>query len=356
MPRRAPAVADLVLVDMAPKTMRLSQFLVFLLVAVFVLSTGCSKHSDPTLPHQKQDPALQTALDELKRLSSFTEAGLNYTEYSDRLLTAKGNIDVALQRTNDEPAKDKINQAVEYHIEARKEWKRTIDDKYHVGLGPQVGWAKARAATEIAAKYAFADEATRQEIDAREQANREEEIRQQQEEARLVEEARKKEAQAELERQAKEAEAEKIRKEAQRKKMAEDAERERIRRFAPEGTVFNLKPLSVTHQDGLTTIPPGTELKVTKKSSDGTLHVQTGDLTADVPPSAVTNDRDLAATVRSDDKSKQEALRQWNAQQAAIASERDREKYNQTTPTPSDDSTYSEPKPRYVSPLERGSY
>ena len=99
-----------------------------LLVLLALTLGACSEHKDPTLPQQKKDPALQAALDELTRLGSFTETGLNYTEYSDRLLTAKGNIDVTLQRTSDEPAKAKIKEAVS----------------------------------------CFADQATRQQIDARE--------------------------------------------------------------------------------------------------------------------------------------------------------------------------------------------
>ena len=71
-----------------------------LLVLLALTLGACSEHKDPTLPQQKKDPALQAALDELTRLGSFTETGLNYTEYSDRLLTAKGNIDVTLQRTS----------------------------------------------------------------------------------------------------------------------------------------------------------------------------------------------------------------------------------------------------------------
>ena len=139
-----------------------------LLVLLALTLVACSEHKDPTLPQQKKDPALQAALDELTRLGSFTETGLNYTEYSDRLLTAKGNIDVTLQRTSDEPAKAKIKEAVSCYVDARSEWMKKLDDKNYSGRGVQYFWKKATAATSLAAEYAFADQATRQQIDARE--------------------------------------------------------------------------------------------------------------------------------------------------------------------------------------------
>jgi len=158
------------------------------IIAAFAPLGACSEHKDPTLPQQKKDPALQSALDELTRLSSFTETGLNYNEYSDRLLTAKGNIDVALQRTSDQPAKERINLAVSCYVEARTEWKMKLDSKYHAGVGPQHYWQEATAAASLAAEYAFADQTTRQQIDAREQAKRERERKADQ---KLAEEKRK---------------------------------------------------------------------------------------------------------------------------------------------------------------------
>ncbi len=81
-----------------------------------MLLSGCSRHSGAA---REPDPALQKALDELIRLKSATEVGLTYSEYSDRLLTGKGNVDVALQHCSDDPAKSKIKAAMDYYIAAR---------------------------------------------------------------------------------------------------------------------------------------------------------------------------------------------------------------------------------------------
>ena len=77
------------------------------------------------------------------------------------------------------------------------------------------------------------------------------------------------------------------------------------RRFAPEGTVYNVVRLTVGIEHGVAGIEPGTELKIISKNSDGSLHVQAGNLVADVVPYAVTNDLDVAAAVR---KALQDAL------------------------------------------------
>jgi hypothetical protein len=235
-------------------------------------------------------------------------------------------------------------------------------------LDVQDYWAAATVAANLTAQYVVADEATRGQIDQK-MRNLDHEVRDHelalkeavraehrrvelkkmaQDEARRTEEQSAKwHREAEQKRIAADAERQQ---EAEQKRITEEAERERIRRFAPEGIVYNLKRISVNAKDVLTTISPGTELKVTKKNSDGTLHVQKGDLATDVQPTAVTNDRDLATAVRSNEENKQESLRQWRAQQAAIAAEMEAQKYSQPT------HSYPKSTPRYVNPLDRGPY
>ncbi len=296
----------------------MSKFKYFAVLLILEGMLACSKHSDPTLPHRKQDPALQTALDELQRLHSFTEAGLNYSEYSDRLLTAKGNIDVALQRTTDEAAKHRIGVALSCYVNAREAWRLKIEN-HLAGSYVQDAWTMAARYSNLAREYAFADEVTRQQLDAREkeqvQAEKErfESERQAKAKAEAELEARREQA-VEQERKAQDARWEKALKESQAKEaeekqkrlaeekqnlLAQEARRERLQRFAPEGTVFNLKQIPVQLRYGVTIIAPGTELKVIKKNADGSLHIQRGELAADVPSSSVTNDRDLAASLRT---------------------------------------------------------
>jgi hypothetical protein len=227
---------------------------------------------------KQNDPALQQALDELTRLGSYTETGLNYAEYSDRLLTATGNIEVALKHATDDAAKRKIEEAVDYYVLARTTWEKKIDGSVlTTDYDVQQCWEKGRAAAQHAAEYAFGDEATRKQFDDRERA-----------EVRAREEGEKQTEQAEKE-------AENLRQGEASKPMSEA---EKKRRFAPEGTVFNLKPITVTVRHKSITISPGTELKVVKKNPDGTLHVQKNEVEADVLSDDVTTDRDWLAAYR----------------------------------------------------------
>ena len=129
------------------------------LVVFLSLLTSCTK---------KKDTALETALDELKRLSSVTDTGLTYPQYCDRLLTAKANIEVALQHTEDRPARDKILEAVNHFVTARNFWKLDIDANRTSGNAVQECWTKGHSAADAAAEYAFAGAITRWQIDTQE--------------------------------------------------------------------------------------------------------------------------------------------------------------------------------------------
>jgi len=78
-----------------------------------------------------------------------------------------------------------------------------------------------------------------------------------------------------------------------------------VKRLAPGETVYNVVRLSVRMKSGLAGIEPGTELKIISENADGSLHVQTGSLVADVPASAVTDDLRVAAAAQ---KAGQDAL------------------------------------------------
>lgn len=292
--------------------------LVALLAIVSVTLGACSK--------QREHAALQTALDELTKLDSYTQTGVSYAQYSDRLSTAKANIDVALQRSTDSRAKAKIEAALQHYIQARDWWKESPDVRLSTSsdISDRHYWSEGSSAILEAKLYAFADEKTRREIDAKHEED-------QKEAARREREA--KEAAKRLEQEQKKAkETSQQQRAADEKLAAENAERER--RFAPAGVVYNLKQITVTLQAGLATVPPGTELRVAQQNSDGTLRVQKDDLFADVPLSDVTNDRDLAAALRGRDSAEQEALRQWAIKQAAAAAEQERWKYATPTPRP----------------------
>lgn len=255
--------------------------LLFALV-VALASTGCSKREKP----------LQTALDELRRLGAYTETGLSYAEYSNRLLTAKGNVAVVLQHSNDEGAKSRIENALNYYVEAQNAWKAKSEQGDSRAREIEEYLAKAREATESAATYTLADASKRNKIWQQENAVLEAA-------AQASEEAKKQAAATQKARRVQEAAAQALEQTASARRVAEAAERERIRRFTPEGTVYSLRRITFTTEDGVTSVPPGTELKITKPAANGIVRVQKDDLETDVPSAAVTNDRDVVTAIRA---------------------------------------------------------
>lgn len=80
------------------------------------------------------EPA-KRAIDSLFKLNSATEAGLNYMQYSDRVLTAKGDLDAALRDMRMNKQADRkftpaALAAVDSYIEARKDWGEYIEKHY----------------------------------------------------------------------------------------------------------------------------------------------------------------------------------------------------------------------------------
>jgi len=81
--------------------------------------------------------------------------------------------------------------------------------------------------------------------------------------------------------------------------MAKQAEVERKRRFAPEGTVYNLKPVKLASDKRTVIASAESTLNVVRKNADGSVQVELNGAEADVPADDLTNDRDWLAAYRS---------------------------------------------------------
>lgn len=117
---------------------------------------------------RKSDDSVQRASEELKRLSSVAKVGLNYPEFSDRVLTAKGNMDVALESATDSRAKEKIEWAMNFYVEIRKTWGT---DPTFRSQGSEInseikGLLQVAAdASQLVGKYVKTDNQTRSSLD-----------------------------------------------------------------------------------------------------------------------------------------------------------------------------------------------
>jgi hypothetical protein len=139
---------------------------VMLFVLVSLMFGACSK--------THKDAALQAAVDELTRLESYTKTGLTYSEYSERVLTAKANIDVALKQTRDSAAKAKIEEAVNEYVHCRDFWKQSIDVETLTGRSTEDSSTPscleyAGTLSQTAAEYALGDKDHRRLMDKTEE-------------------------------------------------------------------------------------------------------------------------------------------------------------------------------------------
>src|SRR5215475_4520144 len=78
-------------------------------------------------------------------------------------------------------------------------------------------------------------------------------------------------------------------------RLAEAAEQERRRRFAPEGVLYNLKPLKIGPPNQRTVVAAESELMLVKRNEDGTIRVNWHGVEENVSAEDVTNDRDWLA-------------------------------------------------------------
>ena len=257
------------------------------LLAITAIFTACSKQSSTGNPQTKADTSLRTAIDELVRLDSYTAVGISYSEYSERLLTANGNIDVSLQHTPDTLAKQRISEAVRFYLEAREVWAENVKNKIQENSNVRLLWLKGEAATKQADRYLNGSEKVRSEMEALEadQRQSEDNQREREVEARAAIKAgeakealeRKIQAQQRAQRESEQGAtlaraAEREEQERQKEKLLE-IENEKNNYLLLERHYFCLKRITIKHKDGILNIRQGADVVLVRKNADGTLRV-----------------------------------------------------------------------------------
>jgi len=312
------------------------------LLAVLLLTPLTACKESRTRP----DRHIKIVLEELNRIDSSSDAGLNDASFEIRVNAAQARTAVELQQSADDAGKEEIKRAFTLY-------KKVAHLNSGGKIDPDAEGAptreQAHKAAAFALEYAAADDAHRIAMEAADKENQRVEVKLQAERKRLRGEAEKSKAellakteedhiaaektveklvnekqqlettlkttQTALEsKQKNEAEEQKQKKTAdEQKKAAEEAEYKR--RYSPDDTVYNLRPLSVIIADGITTIPAGSELNITGTNENGLLQLKCRKLETEVARSLVTHDRDLAAKLANSDASNQIMLRQQREKQ-----------------------------------------
>jgi hypothetical protein len=304
--------------------------------------SSCGKRNSPASQSAQVvvDPNLQAAFDELRRLQSYTEAGLTSAAYADRLLSSKATIDLALEKTSahDNAIAQLVQESLSHYLKARDYWDlaelkdkdyekifAAVDNELGRDFGADLGSTKSREVLRVCLQRSWARALKAAQV-ARDAANSSKEVREgiltnskenidsasKSFDARLTDWKQERLASIEYRRQAyirdtKEAEArgkreaeakaeaarqqmladEKFHKELETStKQAEARKREMEARdremaaaaFRPGGKVYLRLWTSVSHDSGTRGVPAGTQLTILSQPADGSFIVQQGDI------------------------------------------------------------------------------
>ena len=286
----------------------------------------------------KQAESDHLVIKELRKLESNTNTGLNYTQYSDRLLTTTAEVDVLLKDHPDPAFAARVRHIETCYRTARDAWDENIHGDVTDQHALQKYWKEASEKLDQLDAYAVASAGKRKDLDEEDQRatelQRTEDRRiadanlhewdQEREHRKREDERHKEDDQAE---QARQDQAEQA---AAQKRHADEiaaARAEHDRRFAPEGTLFLIRNVTARIKGGLAGITPGTEVTVLRKNPDGTLHVKEkpGTLEADIQPAWATNDRDRAASAKRVDEDEQAQASDGVSQMQTDAAQRRRD-------------------------------
>lgn len=83
-------------------------------------------------PRIKSTPAAQNALRTLRRMTSATEVGINFQEYSTRLIDLKADVDEELSQLSVNDLKQEIKLALEAYVDAGTAWNKML--RYEIML------------------------------------------------------------------------------------------------------------------------------------------------------------------------------------------------------------------------------
>ena len=281
-------------------------------------SVSCSRHpSAPVRAETAFQEAGQAATYELIRLRSAYQARATAADFSDRVVNAQVNINSGMTHVSDAEFRNIATRAVAAYAKVRENWELRIDFEKKATKQPNfyaqnkqdADYYKSMEALYIVRAYDLTKLAESY-VNAKTAADRAQLLKNAVEADKIFENQWEKESKArekvlaDRKRAHEESDAEWKDENDERtrtfnEEMAKQAEVERQRRFAPEGTVYNLKPVKLASGKQTVIASAESTLNVVRKNADGSVHVELNGAEADVPADDLTNDRDWLAAYRS---------------------------------------------------------
>jgi hypothetical protein len=281
-------------------------------------SVSCSRHPSASVRAETAfQEAGQAATYELIRLRSAYQARATAADFADRVVNAQVNINSGMTHVSDAEFRNIATRAVGVYAKVRENWELRIhfeematkQPNFYAQNKQDADYYKSMEALYIVRAYDLTKLAESY-VNAKTAADRAQLLKNAGEADKIFENQWEKESKAREEvladrkRAHEESDAEWKDENDERtrtfnEEMAKQAEVERQRRFAPEGTVYNLKPVKLASGKQTVIASAESTLNVVRKNADGSVHVELNGAEADVPADDLTNDRDWLAAYRS---------------------------------------------------------
>ena len=97
-----------------------------LILVCLGVTVGCGNSKEAEAQKEAQNDAKNSVIKELNKMNSITEMGVNYQNYSTKLLDVKTEIDSLMNDISDEQFKTKAQEALQAYVDATTVWNNMI--------------------------------------------------------------------------------------------------------------------------------------------------------------------------------------------------------------------------------------
>ncbi len=108
-----------------------------------------SDKADKVVITTTDDSSKQDVVSILRKMESYTETGINFREYSSKLLDVNAEFKAATSRIADEHFVTSAGYAMDYFHKAKDYWKKSFDDEYGIYTTADVQQSWQSASTLI---------------------------------------------------------------------------------------------------------------------------------------------------------------------------------------------------------------
>jgi hypothetical protein len=277
-------------------TNRSRSILIFAVVSILILFVGCDNKADNKINNREQKR--QSVLLELNKLNSLTVMGINYNDYTRKLIEVKPTIDALLADLPADDFSEAARESLQAYIDARSFWEicnkrsdrlglasfseseRNYYRKYISEWNTYTSGRVPEVTSESVKLFWLYAQISPDERKALDRKNDEKKQAKEKEEKAVIQRVKEIEAQEAQEAQEKKRQLKIEKMEARQAELvavavARQKEIESLKASCVAGgTVFNREAIKLSSDSGITTIPKESELYVLEKLSETKMQVR----------------------------------------------------------------------------------